>query len=61
MSSNQENQGRGTQGEISGGEVLAGLFGAVALVAIVVLFLWALWRAMEPVLMTWCSYAWVAP
>lgn len=60
MSSNQENQGRGTRSEVSGGEFLAGLFCAVALVAIVVLFLWALWRAMEPVFMTWCSYTWVA-
>lgn len=55
MSSDKKNEERI---EFSGGEIIAGLFGGFALLFVGGLFLWAMWRAMEPVFMTWCSMAW---
>lgn len=57
MSGIDENQWQGTQCDVTGREAIADLLGVMALLVTVTLFLWALWRAMQPVLMTWCSLA----
>lgn len=58
MSESDANQGRGPNREVGGGEIIAGLFGLAAFVAMVIVFIWATWSAVEPMLMAWCSYAW---